>query len=112
MHVLISSNPPAVSADTHDHGERRPNRNDATLVHTPIASTASAISDPCSAGESSDASNARAHHRKCAAISPASDRNRRRQSRTVSPGTPSRSPARRYPSTLTDSSAAPITSTT
>ena len=45
MHVLISSSPPAVNADTHDHGERRPNRNDATLVHLPIASMASATCD-------------------------------------------------------------------
>ncbi|HSP65761.1 MAG TPA: hypothetical protein VLO10_06190 [Candidatus Deferrimicrobium sp.] len=45
MHVLTSSNPPAVNADTHDHGARRPNRNDATLVHLPIASIASAADD-------------------------------------------------------------------
>ena len=45
--MLISSSPPAVSADTHDHGDRRPSTSDATLVHTPIASMASATSDPC-----------------------------------------------------------------
>ena len=45
--MLISNNPPAVNAATHDHGERRPNRNDATLVHTPIASMASSTSDAC-----------------------------------------------------------------
>ena len=44
-------------------------------------------------------------------INSANDRNRRRQSRTVSPGTPSRSPARRYPSRPAENSAAPITST-
>ena len=112
MLVLISNSPPAVNADAHDHGDRRPNSNDATLVHTPIASMASATSDPCPAGGSNEASSARAHRRKCAAISSARDRNRRRQSRTVSPGTPSRSPARRYPSRPADNSAAPITSTT
>ena len=64
MHVLSTSSPPAVNADTHDQGERRPNANDATLVHTPIASMASATNDPCSTGGSSDASSARAHRRK------------------------------------------------
>jgi hypothetical protein len=112
VHVLISSSPPAVSADAHDHGERRPNSSDATLVHTPIASMASAISDTEPANGSSEPSSARAHRRKCDTISPASDRNRRRHSRTVSPGTPSRSPARRYPSRPADNNAAPITSTT
>ena len=43
---MITSRPPAVNADTHDHGARRPNRSDATLVHTPIASIASAANDP------------------------------------------------------------------
>ena len=46
MLVLISNSPPAVSADAHDHGERRPNRSDATLVHLPIASMARATRDP------------------------------------------------------------------
>ena len=64
MRVLTSNSPPAVNADAHDHGERRPNRSDATLVHTPIASIASAASDPRAAGGSNDASSARAHHRK------------------------------------------------
>lgn len=110
--MLISSNPPAVNADAHDHGALRPNRSDATLVHTPIASIASATSDPCPAGGSSNPSSARAHRRKCEAINSAREPNRRRHSRTVSPGTPSRSPARRYPSRPTDNSAAPITSAT
>jgi hypothetical protein len=110
--VLISNSPPAVNADTHDHGARRPNRNDATLVHLPIASMASAPSDSCPAGGSNVASSARAHRKKCEAIGSARARNRCRQSRTVSPGTPSRSPARRYPSRPADNSAAPITSTT
>src|SRR5207248_3269532 len=44
--VLTKSSPPAVSADTHDHGARRPSTSDATRVHTPIASSASATSDP------------------------------------------------------------------
>ena len=64
MHVLTASSPPAVSADTHDHGERRPNRSDATLVHLPIASIASATSDPRPAGGSNEPSSARAHRRK------------------------------------------------
>ena len=64
MRVLISNSPPAVNADAHDHGDRRPNRSDAARVHTPIASTASATSEPCAAGGSSDASNARAHPKK------------------------------------------------
>ena len=64
MHVLTASSPPAVNADTHDHGDRRPNRSDATLVHTPIASMASATCDPCPAGGSTEPSNARAHRRK------------------------------------------------
>ena len=55
---------PPVNADTHDHGARRPSTSDATLVHTPIASSASATGDPCPAGGSSDASSARAHRRK------------------------------------------------
>jgi hypothetical protein len=110
--VLTKSSPPPVSADTHDHGARRPSTNDATRVHTPIASSASATGDPRPPGGSNQASNARAHRRKCAATNSARDRNRRRQSRTVSPGTPSRSPARRYPSRPTDKSASPITSTT
>ena len=64
MHVLISNSPPAVNADTHDHGKRRPNRSDATLVHTPIASIASATSDPRPTGGSSEPSSARAHRKK------------------------------------------------
>ena len=45
--MLIANKPPAVNADTHDHGARRPNTSDATLTHTPIASSASATGDPC-----------------------------------------------------------------
>jgi hypothetical protein len=44
--VLISKSPPAVNADAHDHGERRPSNNDATLVHTPIASKAQTTGNP------------------------------------------------------------------
>ncbi len=44
--MLIDNSPPAVSADTHDHGGLGPNNSDATRVHTPIASSASAASDP------------------------------------------------------------------
>ena len=93
--MLTKSSPPAVNPDTHDQGARRPNTNDATRVHTPIASSASATGDPCPPGGSNDASNARAHRKKCPATNSVRDRNRRRQSRTVSPGTPSRSPAPR-----------------
>jgi hypothetical protein len=64
VRVLISNRPPAVNADAHDHGERRPNSSDATLAHTPIASIASATRDLCPADRSSDTSNARAHRRK------------------------------------------------
>jgi hypothetical protein len=39
--VLIANKPPAVNADTHDHAARRSNTSDATLAHTPIASSAS-----------------------------------------------------------------------
>lgn len=62
--MLIKSNPPPVSAEAHDHGSRRPSNSDATLVHTPIASSASATGDPCPAGGSNEASSARAHRRK------------------------------------------------
>ena len=44
--MLIHNNPPPVSADTHDHAGRRPNTNDAALVHTPIASNATSTGDP------------------------------------------------------------------
>ena len=44
--MLIANKPPTVSADTHDHGARRPSINDATLVHTPIASSASPAGEP------------------------------------------------------------------
>ena len=59
--MLISNSPPAVSADAHVHGERHPSSNDATLVHTPIASKASTTGNPRPAGGSSEPSNARAH---------------------------------------------------
>ena len=62
--MLIANRPPAVNADTHDHGARRPNTSDATLVHTPIASSASATSEPAGTGGSSDPSSARAHTKK------------------------------------------------
>jgi hypothetical protein len=62
--VLIANRPPAVSADTHDHGARHPNTSDATLVHTPIASSASATGEPSATGGSSDPSSARAHTKK------------------------------------------------
>jgi len=107
--VLIANKPPAVNADTHDHGARRPNTSDATLVQTPIASSASATGESCSSGPSSAPSSARAHRKKCAATVSAQERNRDRQSRTVSAGTPSRSATRRYPSPA--SNASPITST-
>jgi hypothetical protein len=107
--VLIANKPPAVNADTHDHGARRANSSDDTLTHTPIASSASATGDPCNTGTISVPSSARAQRKKCAAINSARDRNRRRQSRTVDAGTPSRSPTRRYPSPA--SNASPITST-
>ena len=61
MLVLIANKPPAVNADTHDHGPRRPSTSDATLVHTPIASNASATGDPCPARTSSEPSSARTH---------------------------------------------------
>ena len=44
--MLIASSPPAVSADTHDHGGLGRSTNDATRVHTPIASSASLAGDP------------------------------------------------------------------
>ena len=61
--VLIANNPPAVNADTHDHAGLDLRTSDASLVHTPIASSASSTSDR-RADASSDASNARAHRRK------------------------------------------------
>ena len=64
MLVLIANKPPAVNADTHDHGPRRPSISDATLVHTPIASNASAAGDPCRTGRSNEPSSARAHRTK------------------------------------------------
>jgi hypothetical protein len=72
--VLIASNPPAVNADTHDHGALGPNISDATLVHTPIASTASATGEPCDTGAVSAPSTARAQRKKCAATVSARDR--------------------------------------
>lgn len=44
--MLIASSPPAVSAEAHDHGALGRSTNDATRVHTPIASSASLASDP------------------------------------------------------------------
>jgi hypothetical protein len=85
---LNSNSPPSVNTHADDHSERRPNTSDATLVHTPSASIASATSDPRPADGTSQPSSARAHHGKCAAISCDLDRNRRRQSRTVSRGNP------------------------
>jgi hypothetical protein len=110
--VLIANKPPAVNVDTHDHGPRRPSISDATLVRTPIASNASATGDPCGPDAASDPSSARPQPTKWPAIRSDWHPNRGRQSRTVSPGSPSRSPARRYPSRPTDNNAAPITSAT
>ena len=62
--MLIANKPPAVNADTHDHGARRPNTSDATLVHTPIASSASPTGEPCQHRRSSAPSSARAHRKK------------------------------------------------
>ena len=62
--MLIAKRPPAVNADTHDHGARGPNTSDATLVHTPIDSSASATSEPADTGGSSDPSSAHAHRKK------------------------------------------------
>ncbi len=93
--MLIDNSPPAVSADTHDHGGLERSSNDASRVHTPIASSASPTSESCPTGASTDASSARARRRKCAAISSAHERNRHCQSRTVSQGTSSRSAIRR-----------------
>ena len=61
--MLIASSPPAVSADTHDHGGLGRSTNDATRVHTPIASSASTAADDCGTGSATTASNARAHRR-------------------------------------------------
>lgn len=87
--MLIDSNAPPVSADTHDHGARRPNTKTAARVHTPIASTASSSGDPPATAGSTAPSIAHTHRQKCAAISPARPRNRASQSRTVSAGRPS-----------------------
>ena len=62
--MLIANKPPAVNADTHDHGARRPSTSDATLTHTPIASNASATGDPCGTGAISVPSSARAQRKK------------------------------------------------
>ena len=62
--MLIANKPPPVNADTHDHAGLDLRTSDATLVHTPIASSASSTSDPSPAGTSSDTSSARAHRRK------------------------------------------------
>ena len=93
--MLITKSPPTVSLDTHDHAGRDPNASDAARVHTPIASSASATGQPRATGSPSAPSSARAHRQKCTAITSARSRNRSRQSRTVSPGTPSRSATRR-----------------
>lgn len=93
--MLIANKPPQVNADTHDHAARRANTSDATLTHTPTASSASATGEPWGLGVRNAASSARAQLKKCAAIDSARERNRSRQSRTVSAGTPSRSAASR-----------------
>ena len=89
--MLIDNNRPPVNADTHDHGARRPNTNDAARAHTPIASTALATGDPGAQAGSTAPSSARAHHQKCTATNSARARNRANQSRTVSAGRPRRS---------------------
>ena len=110
--MLIANSPPAVNADTHDHGERRPNRSAAALVHPPIASSVSSTGDPAASRRIKRSVQRPRPPQKCAATTQPENPNRCRQSRTVSPGTPSRSPRRRYPSRPAASSAAPITSTT
>ena len=63
--MLIQSNLPPVSADTHDHTGRRANHNDAARVHTPIASNAPSTTVAPSATPSTNApSSARAHRQK------------------------------------------------
>lgn len=109
--MLIDNNPPPVSADTHDHGGRRPNTKTAARVHTPIASTASTSADPPATAASTAPSIARTHRQKCAVITPARARNRASQSLTVSAERPNRSATRRYPAQVAASTAAPITST-
>ena len=44
--MLIDNSPPAVSADTHDHGGLEHGSNDASRVHTPIASSAAPPATP------------------------------------------------------------------
>ena len=87
--MLIHSNLPPVSADTHDHAGRRPNHNDAARVHTPTASTASTSKGPPATAGSTAPSIARTHRPKCTAINSARPRNRASQSLTVSAGRPS-----------------------
>jgi hypothetical protein len=62
--VLIASKPPAVNADTHDHGALRPSTSDADRTHTPIASNASANGEPCGTSPKNEPSSARAQRRK------------------------------------------------
>jgi hypothetical protein len=62
--VLIDNSLPPLSADTHDHGDRRPSTSDATRVHTPIASSASSTGELPAALGSTAPSNARAHRQK------------------------------------------------
>ncbi len=62
--MLIHSNLPPVSADTHDHAGRRVNHNDAARVHTPTASTASTSKGPSAMPSTSAPSSARAHRQK------------------------------------------------
>ena len=101
--MLIANSPPAVNADAHDHGGRRPNtQRRHPRAHADRLDAHPRPATPRPAGGSArrpaPAPTAESARRSASAR----DRNRRRQSRTVSPGTPSRSPTRRYPSRPAD----------
>ena len=88
---MLDSNAPAVNA--HDHaGRMTPKRNDAARAAKPTASSASTGAEPHSSGNGRPGASTDNQRVKCARTASAQRRNRRRQPRTVSGGTPKRSP--------------------
>ncbi len=90
---MLDSNAPAVNAEAHDQAGRMiPRCNVAARAANPIASNASAAFDPVGSGGGRPGAKANNQRVKWARIASAQRRNRRRHPRTVTAGTPRRSP--------------------
>ena len=92
---MLDNSRPRLTEDANDHALTGPSRNTAALAATPIASTASATTDPPGPIGPSSGSRSCANTVNQTRTIAALTANRRSQPRTVDTGTPNRDATRR-----------------